>query len=648
MSLPDWFRPPCQLLTIVLALAVVSSVAIAGLGWVLLRQDRDLEAKRQQDRIEQAVDRASAVAQNALADLQAHLSDASPTTPLPAGTSLVTIDATGVTARPETGLLYQPITVAVREVDSQALVHAERLELTGDIERAAAAYAQLTRSNDKHLRAEGLTGVGRVARKRRRPAEAIHAYDQLETLIEVDVAGLPPGLIARVGRAAVFEDTHDRTALIREAEALASDLSAGRWRISRSTYAFYRTQAIQWIGHEMSEDPDAANQAAAVDWLWTNRPVSDAPVRRIQTFGQTATLIISRSDGPRIRAVLARTSYLTSIGARSVASDLRWGMTDIDGRVVAGDVAPGKGTVVRMAATAGLPWNFYVFTPANRIPSSPLAPLLRVVLAAVVIVLAVGWYFAFRAVRRELTLAQLQADFVAAVSHEFRSPLTSLSHIADLLAGDRLPSDTARRQSYDMLVRDTDRLRRLVEDLLDLGRFDSGAAAFRFDTIDLPELVRTTVSDFQARPVADGFAIELHCSLGQLFVRADREALTRALWNLLDNAVKYSADARTAWVDVDRSANQVTIAVRDQGIGIPPSEQHAIFNRFVRGAESKLRRIRGTGIGLAMVQQIIHAHGGQVAVESALGRGSTFRLTVPVAANVGQPLPTQSSVALRS
>ena len=248
--------------------------------------------------------------------------------------------------------------------------------------------------------------------------------------------------------------------------------------------------------------------------------------------------------------------------------------------------------------------------------------------------LAAGWYFILRAISRERRVAQLQSDFVAAVSHEFRSPMTSLAHIAEMLAQDRMPSDDVRKQAYEVLVRDTDRLRRLVEDLLDFGRFEAGAATLHFEPVDIAELVRGTVADFRDRVQRDGFAIECTGTTDAVFVRADREAVSRALWNLLDNAVKYSPQSRTVWVDMERNRDLVSVTVRDQGIGIPLQEQSEIFDRFVRGSESKALRIKGTGIGLAMVRHIVQAHGGEVRVASEPGRGSRFTMVLHTAEGV--------------
>ena len=113
-------------------------------------------------------------------------------------------------------------------------------------------------------------------------------------------------------------------------------------------------------------------------------------------------------------------------------------------------------------------------------------------------------------------------------------------------------------------------------------------------------------------------------------MRGDRDALSRAIWNLLDNAVKYSPDCHTVWLDVEQDQDRVSLTVRDQGLGIPADEQRAIFERFVRGAESKARRITGTGVGLAMVQRMAEAHGGEVRLTSQPGQGSSFTMILRI------------------
>jgi signal transduction histidine kinase len=254
-------------------------------------------------------------------------------------------------------------------------------------------------------------------------------------------------------------------------------------------------------------------------------------------------------------------------------------------------------------------------------------------------------YFIVRAMTRELAVARLQSDFVASVSHEFRSPLTSMRQLSSMLVQGRLPSDEQRQRSYEFLADETGRLDRLIEGLLDFGLIEAGEARYRLESTAAVELVRETVSAFQRTVTARGYQVELSLPASssgdpadRLAVRhrilADKEALGRAIWNLLDNAVKFSPDERKVWVDVvplhEKQQARLAIAVKDRGMGIPATEQRTIFDKFVRGSASREAGIKGTGIGLAMVKHIIAAHGGEIRLESAPGEGSRFTILLPL------------------
>jgi signal transduction histidine kinase len=246
-----------------------------------------------------------------------------------------------------------------------------------------------------------------------------------------------------------------------------------------------------------------------------------------------------------------------------------------------------------------------------------------------------GAYAMYRGVSRELRVAQLQADFVSAVSHEFRSPLTSLRGIAELLANDRLADESRKRQSYAFLERETGRLQRLVEDLLDFGRMESGRKQYRIAPHDVFGVVRAAVAEFREDALAGGFQVEMTLDARPATIQADEEALRRAIRNLLENAVKYSPECRTVWVEGRVNHRQVVISVRDRGMGVDPREQRQIFHKFVRGSEAKKAGIKGTGIGLSMVRQIVDACGGEIRVVSAAGEGSTFTILLPLAPLTG-------------
>jgi signal transduction histidine kinase len=149
-------------------------------------------------------------------------------------------------------------------------------------------------------------------------------------------------------------------------------------------------------------------------------------------------------------------------------------------------------------------------------------------------------------------------------------------------------------------------------------------------SIDAGALAADVVSEFQKEVAAQGFRIELALdATSALSVLADPDALGHALWNLLDNAVKYSAGRNAVHVSVGREPRGIVIAVKDEGLGIPANEQREVFRKFVRGDEASTLGIKGTGLGLAIVSHIIEAHGGAIELESEKGKGSRFRLVLP-------------------
>jgi signal transduction histidine kinase len=241
-----------------------------------------------------------------------------------------------------------------------------------------------------------------------------------------------------------------------------------------------------------------------------------------------------------------------------------------------------------------------------------------------------GGTLVWRATARELAVARLQSDFVSAVSHEFRTPLTSIRQMAEMLAKGRVPTDDLRQQSYDILSHESERLERLVESLLDFGRAEAGVSRYTFERLDAVSLVDDIVDGFRETAGAQGFQIDVRKTEAPVYLEADRDALSLALRNLLDNAVKYSPECRTVWVETVLAGRRLEIRVRDRGVGVPPAEQRSIFDRFVRGSSGRRAGVKGTGIGLALTRHIVNAHHGEIRLESSPGQGSTFTVVLPV------------------
>ncbi|MBE3133236.1 MAG: HAMP domain-containing histidine kinase [Acidobacteria bacterium] len=308
-------------------------------------------------------------------------------------------------------------------------------------------------------------------------------------------------------------------------------------------------------------------------------------------------------------------------------------LTDAGGRAVIGRLTDGPGRQsLRPASATSLPWNVHALTLDVGARHAYFDVRRRVLFGALLFIALLilgGTYFIWRVVAREMAVSRLQADFVSAVSHEFRTPLTALRQLSELLVSDRVASEHDRRQYYEAMAHESRRLGRLVERLLDFGRMEAGALRYRLEPLDPAALLGEVVAEFERSGDARGHRIELNASGPARPVRADRETLSCVIWNLLDNAVKYSPECSTIWVDLEHGNETMAIRVRDRGVGILPSEREEIFRKFFRGAAAQAGGMRGAGIGLAMARQIVAAHGGQITIESRPGEGSTFTVVLP-------------------
>jgi two-component system phosphate regulon sensor histidine kinase PhoR len=236
------------------------------------------------------------------------------------------------------------------------------------------------------------------------------------------------------------------------------------------------------------------------------------------------------------------------------------------------------------------------------------------------------WFF----VSREANLSQLQSDFVSKVSHELRTPLTSIRLFSETLALRRGDAD-AEQKCIDGLSRETARLEQLIDRLLDWGRMESGGRQYAMTETDVYAIVDEAVAAFETIRARRDVRLDVEMPGGLPPIRADRSAMSDALFNLLTNAYKYGGDPVKIAVNVDSADRWVRIAVRDNGQGIEATEHKRIFQKFYR-VDDRLARMReGSGLGLAIVKHVMKAHRGRVEVESAPGEGSTFTLLVPAA-----------------
>jgi signal transduction histidine kinase len=244
--------------------------------------------------------------------------------------------------------------------------------------------------------------------------------------------------------------------------------------------------------------------------------------------------------------------------------------------------------------------------------------------ALVVCLLLMGVVLLIRDVSREARVNQLRADFVGAVSHELKTPITLIRLYGETLLEDEDFSPRQRREFYQIITRESERLTQLIDKVLSFSRIEQGERQYRLEHGDLVPVVARTVEVYEQYLKRRGFSVEKQLARELPAVRFDADAVSQALVNLLDNAAKYSGETKSIAVRSRASEGAVVLEVEDCGAGIPREEQEKVFERFYRAKDAAAKG--GYGLGLYLVRHIMDAHGGKVELESESGRGSRFRL----------------------
>ncbi len=248
---------------------------------------------------------------------------------------------------------------------------------------------------------------------------------------------------------------------------------------------------------------------------------------------------------------------------------------------------------------------------------------------------AVGVVTVIRDVTREKEIADMKSDIVSSVSHELRTPLSSIKAYVEMLVDGEAHDDQTRAEFYNIIQGETNRLSRLIDNILNISRIESGVIRVQREQISLPSLIREAIDVML--PQARARSIEVRDASAPVFfqVLADKDMIYQATLNLLGNAIKYTPMGGhiTVNVEVDDAAHLVHVSVTDTGVGIPAEDLPHLFQKFYRVDRHK-RLAQGTGLGLNLVKQIIeNVHGGRVSVTSEAGVGSTFTYSLPLADN---------------
>lgn len=248
----------------------------------------------------------------------------------------------------------------------------------------------------------------------------------------------------------------------------------------------------------------------------------------------------------------------------------------------------------------------------------------------IALVLALGLFFTLQIVNKELQLSKMKSDFISTVSHEFKSPLTSIRHITDMLVFKRVPTESKKQEYYEIIQQQSERLSHLINNILDFSKLEEGEKNFRFEPIVMDQILQEIILSFKNSLPDKDFKVSYKHAKRLPMINADKVAITQVIHNLLDNAFKYSGSSDLIEVYAKSDKKSIIISVKDYGIGISPEDKDKIYSRFYRISNERTQQVKGSGIGLTIVKQIIESHGGTVSHESKVGLGSTFIIKLPI------------------
>jgi signal transduction histidine kinase len=247
-----------------------------------------------------------------------------------------------------------------------------------------------------------------------------------------------------------------------------------------------------------------------------------------------------------------------------------------------------------------------------------------------IIILVFGTAMITRIVNHEMEILKIKSDFVSSVSHEFKTPLTSMKSLTERMEKGKVIQPAKMKQYISIISRDIDKLIRLVSNILNFSKIEAGKKLYKMEKTDITTWLTKAITTYKKESIDNELNIHVQIANNIPAIHIDKDAMEQAIFNLLDNAIKFSPGTMKAEVTLERNHNAVIIKIKDQGLGIEDDEKDKIFEKFYRGNEAVKYSIKGTGLGLALVKYTVEAHNGHIDVESERGWNTVFTITLPI------------------
>ena len=521
------------------------------------------------------------------------------------------------------------------------------------------------------LRGEILNIIARIQKKLKLDDEAIGTYDLIwNDYPEVFIQNkIPSGAVALLEKSLLCFEKNDSISALKSVSLLLTQIQKTRWEMGYSYFANFLTKNNEIVCLcENSHNKEIKSYVEKIHILQDSISLSVNHAEYLLAFLQGVEIrsenknTESEKNNLRYKTLVNGRSYLfslfpandnghwgliidqddilnhsvyPSILSYKEKSRLSWELTDANGdQLLKSEFIPEDTAPVYVGFPSDLPsWSLTFYPEFTGVFTSLFHPgtgIFLYIFIAIVIILVCGLFFTLQTVNNELHLSKMKSYFISTVSHEFKSPLTSIRQMAEMLVHDRVPSPEKQRKYYTSILKQSERLSHLINNILDFSKMEEGKRLFLLEKADITPVVRDIVEIFRQHTADQGFLIDLVIPEPLPDVVFDREAMEQVIHNLLDNACKYSGDSRKIEVHLLSQGNKIIISVRDYGIGIQKEDLDKIYSRFYRAGEELTQAVKGSGIGLTIVKQIVEAHNGEITVVSSPGKGSTFTVRLPL------------------
>lgn len=574
-------------------------------------------------------------------------------------------------------------TLGLQPAQTEMLKIAENYEfIQKNYSLAISAYKELLINvYDKNIQAQILNHIGRNLVKNKKYQEAVETYFKIidEFPTSKSPNGIPLAITARIQLVNCYLKSGDNKNALNEALDAFDEILLNFSIINENQFNTYTSIVIESFTTILEETPDSVSfkegyikeyenlkniyQSKIEQWqivndlknecipeilreMFQSNTYSQNTLRYSKTYGENSYLILSSmipdKNNTGAQGILGFTincNYFESDFLKKITDELMLNkndklvVTNLKGGVIFGD----KKLSDEISGTISFfddnfpPWRI-------EITSSHIEGLLFNgifksfyfwTIITIIIILIFGVLLVVKTIGHEMDVLKLKSEFISSVSHEFKTPITSIKALTERLLDQKVKDPARLKEYYSVILGDADNLSRLVSNFLDFAKIEDGKKQYDFEETDILNWMPQTINNLRNKYPQNGIKFKTHIVAEIPLISIDQNAMELAINNLLDNAIKFSSGMIVVEIFVETDENNLYLKIRDNGIGIQKEDINKIFEKFYRGRNAPEHTSTGTGLGLTLVKQIIEAHCGMVSVESKVGGGSVFTLTIP-------------------